>query len=415
MIITSSFPRSASDETCGYIREFARSLTDEFCVTLLAPFDQQANDDNAEEFTLIRSKSFLPASLDPLQASSDLNEAVKQGLIIKILLCISLFAFLIRAFKLSFRADVICSHWLLPSGLIGAWVAKALNKPHLVIEHSGALHLLKRMRFGSRLARFISSSSYRIVVVSRNLQENLLALCPQARDKIEVVAMGVQSFDLRSDAQDACPAEVGRPEPGSPQLQVFTLLFIGRLVEIKGLHILLQALAGMPDIRLFIAGEGELRNRFEALAQHLHINATFFGQVNGEEKRRLYAACDAVIIPSLVLPDGRTEGMPVVALEAMTAGKPLIASRVGGLAEIIREKENGLLAEAGNSAALAEKIRLLIADRELQQLLSTNAQQTAASFDWALMGERFGKIIQDALRTHGSVSSYSSARAENRR
>jgi hypothetical protein len=117
----------------------------EFEITVLAPFDIQANDTGQTEFTLARSKSFLPASLDPFAASRDLNDVVAPGLATKFLLGVSLLSFFIRAFKLSLSAELICSHWMLPSGLIGAVVARLLNKPLIVVEHSGALHLLRRI------------------------------------------------------------------------------------------------------------------------------------------------------------------------------------------------------------------------------------------------------------------------------
>ncbi len=389
------------------MREFARNLAGKFEVTVFAPFDRQAIDDSQFEITVVRSKSCLPVTCDPLQASGDLNEVIKQGLVTKFLLCISLLAFFFQACKLSFRADVICSHWLLPSGLIGAVVSRVLNKPHIIVEHSGALHLLRRVPLGGVLTKFVVSNSNRVIVVSKDLQGKLLALCPSAKEKIDVVAMGI---DCSNYSRQIAIETIG---PTTWTVN-FRLLFIGRLIEIKGLEVLLNALITLPDVHLLIAGEGTKRDEFERLAGRLNVNATFFGQVGRVEKLELLAACDAVVIPSIMLADERTEGMPLVALEAMAAGKPLIASRVGGLGEIIQDTKNGLLFEAGNSQALAEKIKLLFIDRKLQQTLSINARQTVELFDWKIISLQFGKIIQDALRTNGSVASYQSTRAENR-
>src|SRR3546814_2372443 len=75
---------------------------------------------------------------------------------------VSLLSFVVYAFKLALRADVICSHWMVPCGLFGALIARVLGKPHVVIEHSGGLHLLRRVRAGRCLARFIVNGANRV-------------------------------------------------------------------------------------------------------------------------------------------------------------------------------------------------------------------------------------------------------------
>ncbi|MEW6127390.1 MAG: glycosyltransferase family 4 protein [Acidobacteriota bacterium] len=406
LILTSSFPNSKTDETCAYIREFAERLAAEFAVTVFAPNDARAVNDSYDEFQLVRPNNFIPSRFEPMQASRDLNELVSQNLFNKILLLVSLTGFFLRAFVLALRADVICSHWLLPSGMIGAVIARALNKPHLLIEHSGALHWLRGQSIGRWLAKFMVDASSRVVVVSRDLQEKLLALYPQAKGKIELIPMGISVPAFAKNLALNQSAKIRPSVPGK-------ILFIGRLVEIKGLTVLLKALADLPHIQLLIAGEGEQKNNYKSLAGQLNLNAEFLGQVGRNEKRQLLAACDAVVIPSMVLPGGRTEGVPVVMLEAMAAGVPVIASNVGGLAEIIVDAESGLLFEAGNSERLAEKINHLIAHRELQRRLSVNARQLVEAYDWQIVGSRFTEMINHILRMNGSVASYTPARKPN--
>lgn len=429
LILTSSFPSSYDDETCGYVRDFARYLTLDFDVQILTPADAKASDTNQYPFQLIRSKSFLPKRLDPLQAGRDLNQLVSSNLFSKILTLISLFAFFINAAKLARRTDVICSHWMLPSGLIGAILAGIFRKPQTVIEHSGALHLLLRSPGGRKITRFIVRRSYRVITVSRELKNKLIALCPEAQDKTQVIAMGISLAGVNQKLTDAViisnqghKRNIGSNTPAeSPELPAQhsnktadtasenKILFIGRLIEIKGVEVLLKALATLPDVQLLMAGNGSQRIVLERLAEKLNINAVFLGHVDKTEKARLFALSTMVVIPSLILPDGRTEGMPVVALEALAAGVPLIASRVGGLSEIIIDGQNGLLFESGDQAQLACKIKLLLNDENLREQLSVNARQTAESYDWQIIGAKFSQIIKDSLGTNGSVESYQTA------
>jgi glycosyltransferase involved in cell wall biosynthesis len=385
LILTSSFPARAGDETCGYIRDFARSLSPDFNVTVLAPADRDAEAWPEDLFTLARSSSPLPRRLDPFQASADFNSLRAGNLSVKCASAISLAAFFKDAIKLASRADVICSHWLVPSGLIGVLVSRALDKPHVAVEHSGALHLLAQMRGGARLARFIINGCDRVITVSEDLKHKLLALCPGAGGKAEVIPMGIRATPP-ANVENAAQSERGK-----------TILFIGRLTEVKGVDVLLKAMREIDGARLLIAGDGGQRNALEELARNLSVSAKFLGQVEATGRDALLAACDAVVIPSRVLRDGRTEGTPVVCLEAMAAGLPVIASSVGGLAEVIVDGHNGLLFESANHLMLAEKLHLVFGDARLRRELSRNARLTASDYLWPRTGARFSEIIKGTL------------------
>jgi glycosyltransferase involved in cell wall biosynthesis len=307
-------------------------------------------------------------------------------------LSFSVLAFWIEALKLARRADVICSHWLVPSGLIGSTVARFLGKPHVVVEHSGGLHLLARMRGGGWLTRLIVRWTRDVVVVSADLRNKLIALCPEARGRVEVLQMGVATDcgDLDADDEGA----EGRKQTG-------TILFVGRLIEIKGLEVLLRAMEGVVGWRLLIAGEGKLSAEMGRLAARLGVDARFLGQVDAHTRSRLFRLADVVVIPSLVLDNGRTEGTSVVCLEALAAGRPVICSRVGGLPEIIVDGENGLLVEPGDHELLRDTLKVALDDPRLRHKLSINARRTAGSFDWSRIGARFAEIIKGSVRKNG--------------
>ena len=182
-----------------------------------------------------------------------------------------------------------------------------------------------------------------------------------------------------------------------------TVLFIGRLTEIKGLGVLLKAMEGLDGLQLVVAGDGETRDEYERMARHLSLNARFIGRVGAPEREQLLSACDAVVIPSIVLADGRTEGTPVVCLEAMAAGRVVIASRVGGLAEVITDGENGLLFEQGDHRMLKEKLMLALSDDSLRQRISENAQHAVAAYDWKRIGLRFTDVLKDPLRKNDAI------------
>jgi glycosyltransferase involved in cell wall biosynthesis len=175
------------------------------------------------------------------------------------------------------------------------------------------------------------------------------------------------------------------------------VLFIGRLTEVKGVDVLIRAMQHVGPARLVVAGDGEQRPCLEALAVELAIDAVFLGRVQASERAGLLEECEAVVVPSRLLASGRTEGTPVVCFEAMAAGRPVIAARVGGLAEIIVDGQNGLLFEAGDELALAGRLNLLLGDSGLKQAVAMNGRVTAAAHSWPRIGSRFAEIIKTSL------------------
>lgn len=394
LLLTSSFPSSPDDETCGYVRDLARSLAVEFNVTVLAPPDRRAVRWPSDAFTLTRSRSAWRFKRDPFQAGDDLNDLISRDPLARLAALVSVFCFFACAVAFALRADAICSNWMVPSGLVGSLISRALGKPHIVVEHSGALHLLARMRGGRSIARFIVAGSDRIVTVSRDLKHKLISLSPGAAEKIEVIPMGI---NVASSGE--------RITTGSKldSLLPTTVLFIGRLTEIKGLDVLLKAMEGLEGLRLIVAGDGETGYEYEQMARSLPLNARFIGRVGAPEREQLLSVCDLVVIPSRVLADSRTEGTPVVCLEAMAAGRVVIGSRVGGLAEVITDGENGLLFEQNDHQMLKSKLMLALSDDRLRQKISENAQDAAAAYDWKRIGLRFTDVMKGSLRKNDEI------------
>jgi glycosyltransferase involved in cell wall biosynthesis len=145
----------------------------------------------------------------------------------------------------------------------------------------------------------------------------------------------------------------------------FVLLALAALVPRKGIDVLLEALhhldARHTDVVAWIAGDGPQRAELEARARDLGVRVAFLGR--RDDPGDLLAACDALVLPA------RREGLGVSALEAMAAGRPVVASRVGGLAEAVVHERTGLLIPPEDARALAEAIVRLASDRALAERL----------------------------------------------
>jgi len=160
------------------------------------------------------------------------------------------------------------------------------------------------------------------------------------------------------------------------------ILFVGRLHPIKGVQYLLQAMqivhAEMPDVRLILVGDGEEREYLESLTDRLEIRGCveFAGRVPHEKIQGYLGQADVFVLPSL------SEGFPNVILEAMAWGLPIVASRVGGIPDIMMNNTNGFLVEVKDTDDMANKIILLLQENALREKISDNNKLQVKKYSW---------------------------------
>ncbi len=281
--------------------------------------------------------------------------------------------------KLS-RCDAIVSHWLVPCGIVATLLQGI--RPHVAIAHSSDVHLLRRLR-AHGIVRWISRRT-RLVYSGEHLQ---IDGAPGV-----VVPMGIETAEFVSTEFDRREArrQLGLSRP--------MVLFLGRLVPVKGVEVLLSAITQISvrqPIELIVAGDGPARASLAAVAAQQGLACRFIGEVSGPAKRQLLWAADALALPSLLLADGRTEGSPVVVWEALAAGCPVVASRVGG---VPRQLDGaGLLVPAADARSLATALERVLFDPTCAAELREKGQKRAQVADWLhiaprVLGDRFATI-----------------------
>lgn len=197
------------------------------------------------------------------------------------------------------------------------------------------------------------------------------AYCKYMDRSFEIVPNGI---DLRSWSPNGhVPAENGKQ----------SLLFVGQMVPKKGLPTLLDAfemlLAEFPALALRIVGDGPhaeaCRNR---LGQRARDRVVFLGEVHGEQLLHEYQSCDVFCAPSVGY-----ESFGITLLEAMAAGKPIVASRIDGYCDVVQENREALLHTSRDPRDLRDALRRVITDPALRQRLSQQALQTVKRYDWS--------------------------------
>lgn len=296
--------------------------------------------------------------------------------------------------------DAIASHWALPSALVAGRVRE--DRPHLAVLHSADVHVMRRLPLRERWARAVGRGATQLLFSNGALREELLSwLSPIARADVgcraHVSPMGIDPIARR-------PRREARRALGA---QGFIVLSIGRLVPIKGLDVACEA---VDDDHLWIAGDGPLRAT-------LTRRARLFGPVQGDQKRDLLCAADVFVLPSLVEPDGRTEGMPTAVLEAAEAGLPIVASAVGGIPEIFTHERDALLVPPGDARALRDAIVRLRDDAALRRRLGRAARALGRRYLWSELAPRLEDMLSitarcDARRPVDGSGTWSRARRD---
>jgi len=189
-----------------------------------------------------------------------------------------------------------------------------------------------------------------------------------------------------------CGVELARYDPAPPPARDgLHLLFVGRLTAIKGVFVLLEAAAraDVPGLRLTLVGDGPDRAALEAEAARLGVAAEFLGFGSQGAVAEALARADALVLPSFA------EGVPVVLMEAMASGRPVIATRVGGVSELVTDGESGFLVSPGDSAAFAAAIeRLSVMDAAARAAMGAGGRdRVEAEFDVDREARRLARLF----------------------
>ena len=155
-------------------------------------------------------------------------------------------------------------------------------------------------------------------------------------------------------------------------------------MERKGVEYLIKSLQEIKakNFHLVIAGDGWLLDDLVDLTNSLNLQSrvTFFGSPSHEELGKLHDVSDVFVCPSIIDSKGETEGLGLVILEAMESGLPVIATSVGGIVDLIKNEENGILNDQKSSTAIAQAIDRILNNKELTQKIVNNSKQTVLEF-----------------------------------
>lgn len=280
-----------------------------------------------------------------------------------------------RLLREGFDFDLIDAHYFYPDGVAASLLGKWFRKPFVVTARGSDLNLIGRYPLPRRMMQWAAGRSQGVIGVSKALAD-ILAGWGEGASKVYTMRNGV-------DLQRFAPVEPSVARQALGLTGAPLLLSVGHLVELKGHHLAIESLAAIssqyPAARLVIVGEGEERKRLDSLARELNIASRvhFAGAIPNQQLAAWYSAADVLILAS------SREGWANVLLESMACGTPVVATRVGGNAEVVTRGSGGHLTGARDAASIATALLALLEERPDRAEVRRYAEQ----FSWHATSE----------------------------
>lgn len=389
LYIVSAFLRYEGDVITPWMIETIKRLSaEEVKVTVFSPSYKGLKSHQVYGKPVQRFRYFF-SRWENLTHEETAPDRVAKGWFPKILVFFYLLCGSFSIVKLGLREkfDVIHVHWTVPHfwfGFLGGLVSKA---PIVSTFYGVELRWVKsRVPLFKPFLKWAIKKSDKVIAISEHTYKEVVGLYSR---EVQIIPYG------------ASLSEKDLNQGKSPSKQK-NILFVGRLVERKGVQYLIEAFgkiaAGTPA-ELIIVGQGPEKVKLEQLAKEKKLDhrIIFAGFVNDENLRNYYQNCAVLVLPAITDEKGDTEGLGVVLIEALNYKKPVIASNVGGITDIVIDGKTGLLVPEKNSEELAKALKKILKDESLAAKLGEQG--------YNYVKEKFGwsKIIKELKRVYEEV------------
>ncbi|NPV13801.1 glycosyltransferase family 4 protein [candidate division WOR-3 bacterium] len=392
LYITTAYPRSESDVITPWLVETVQRLQNNGVqVTVFTSSYKGLGNQTIFGTRVIRFRYFF-ARWENLTHDETAIDRVRKGFLNKILALSYLVCGTIAIWRLcrNEKFDIIHIHWPLPHFLFG-YVAAKLYRAPTVISFHGAELMAVRHKF-KILRPFVRWAIARASRITANSTYTVQAIQSILNRPVDIVPFGA-----------GLPENLRNPTNQPQSQNEYNILFVGRLVERKGVHHLIEAAAILKQklpVKINIVGSGPEMNRLQQLTRQLKLEDTvlFHGQVSPQQLQHHYQTCSVFVLPAVIDSKGDTEGLGVVLIEALTYQKPVVASGVGGITDIIINEKTGITVPPGDSAKLAAAIERLLTDRELaSRLAAAGYHHIQMNYSWTTIVQRLIGIYQQLL------------------
>ncbi len=393
LVTATTFPRWKDDTEPAFVFALSSLLAKKgYKIVVLAPHYPGAKKfEIMGQLKVYRFPYFYPTKLERLCYDGGILENMKKSFLAKVqvpFLLLSEYFHIVKIIKKE-KIDFIHAHWIVPQGFLAALIRKFYKIPYITTAHAGDVFPLRKSSMKKIAAFALNNASF--ITANSSFTRNSILMISNSKN-IEVIPMGVDLTDFNPKKKDSSI----RKKYG---IQNEFLLFVGRLAEKKGVEYLIKAMPDvlnkLPNAKLLIVGDGSEKEKLTNLTNELNLknNVIFAGKIKNDDLPKLYATADVFVGPSIVTEKGDTEGLGVVFLEAIASGTCVIGTNVGGIPDIIKTNETGILVEEKNPAQLASAIIIMLKNKKLQTKLKKNAlNHIKKTYSWEVVAEKFFKL-----------------------
>ena len=380
LMLTSSYPHRMGDWRGGFVRELGLALMEQGLDVEVAAPNPGTPPEPDEAGPRVR---WLPALLKADGRAFHgfgIEANLRADPLAALTLPRFLLAFAAEATVLTPFADVIVAHWLVPMGAVGAMLARFSHKPLVVVAHSAPSGLTALPPLSLAVREVVRAASLVVCVCDRVRDLVLRTVGKDLATKVRTLPLGVAP----------------RPRVAATNLHGLRLLFVGRLVGMKGADLLIRACAGLEGVRVTFVGDGPEASRLRSLAASLEAPVRFVGECDHEQVLALMSSHDALVVPSRRTLFGREEGLPRVAVEAWASGLPVIASDSGGIAGAAGD--SALIFRSGDMLDLRRQIVRLRDDEGLRQRLRAGSAGLGDAMAWHNVAPGWVELLASVAR-----------------
>jgi glycosyltransferase involved in cell wall biosynthesis len=394
LVLASTYPRWSDDPEPGFVHELSKRLTGQFEVSVLCPHAAGAAIDEVFDGVRVLRYRYAPVQLETLVNDGGIVTNLRRAKWKLMLVPTFVLAQAWAAWRLLRREkiDVIHAHWLIPQGLIAALLQFLPGRkvPFVVTSHGADLYALRGRRMNS-LKRFVLKRAAAATVVSAAMRETLQSIGAEVA-KVSVQPMGVD-LSSRFTPDEAVPRSSRE------------LLFVGRLVEKKGLRYLIDAmpevLRRFPDAHLTVAGFGPQESMLKAQVHALRLGGavSFLGAVSQARLPELYRRSRLFVAPFVRADSGDEEGLGLVLVEAVGCGCPILAGNVPALAEVLGTAITDMAVDPHDTHALAAKVLETLQDPATTLARAVGLRAGIVQrFDWYRVANAYAQLLGGALQ-----------------
>jgi glycosyltransferase involved in cell wall biosynthesis len=389
--LTTSYPLSLQDGTAPFIRSIASGLAQRgHQVRVLAPERAGApNHSQDGDVAVDWVRYALHPSLRVIGHAQSLQNDVRLKRAAYVALPLYARAVLSRAHTLckTWQPHIIHAHWAIPSGVLGALLARQHGLPLVISLHGSDMYLARKSPVYGRLVRWAFGQAKAISACSQNLFDSAIYLgAPLNTTRLIPYGVDIERFT------PGLSLAAGPP----------VILAAGRLVAKKGFDQLIAAapaiVARCPTAEIWIGGEGDHRPQLEAawraLPSSVQAHIKFLGQCPWSDMPDLLRQATLFVLPSVRDEAGNEDGLPNILLEGMASGLGIVASDLAGIPSVIHHEDTGLLVRSGDADALVEAVARLLNDSALRTKLGQAARHFAETqLSWRTTAQQFEALM----------------------